>query len=539
MTTPIYPDDAIAPITAFSVVATTTFNNTGATRIAFNLPSTVTSKGEVTAFDDGILQSTSTYSLSNAGQTITFAAAPNATQLVVKTISLPERYRLTRTFPDVDAVDFSNTAPTVINGNNYIINGVTEAFSFPAIVNVTSTSDFIVYASGVFQQPTSYTYPSVTLGFQGIDIGDNAAVNLLTNFAGNLTDSSPKEHTVQINTGSASFSSSNVVLDGSKFIAVIGSGSDFNVGEEKSFTFDTIITPDSGTSMSSNQTVLARHNSGTNYYALRTVGSNANVGFVINKSNSITEIYGGNCNGGTSYSVAVSYDKTTSNLRLYVQGKLVKHVNYNPSVATFPGGSLVIGANNSVAGGSITSQERYKGKIEYIRMADGARYRTATINAVTTTATVIGGAPMGAIDVADTLSVRVFDASVTVSDRFNSMVDRKPDGGFGTEKVFNVTKFKSQSGYEKRRLNSRRGLRGYNLQYTNVSGIERTAIENFYTARSGEFEAFSFDLSHLNESGTITTRFDGGLQINQVLSAGSSLTENFYTVSFKLQETFD
>ena len=121
MTTATYPDDAIAPITAFSVVATSTFNNTGLTRVAFNLPSTVTRTGEVTAFDDGILQSTSTYSLSNAGQTITFAVAPNATELVVKTISLPERYRLTRTFPDVDAVDFSNTAPTVVNGNTYII----------------------------------------------------------------------------------------------------------------------------------------------------------------------------------------------------------------------------------------------------------------------------------------------------------------------------------------------------------------------------------------------------------------------------------
>ena len=127
MSTATYPDDAIAPITAFSVIATSTFNNTGPSRLAFNLPSTVTSKGEVTAFDDGILQSTSSYSLSNAGQTVTFAIAPNATELVLKTITLPERYRLTRTFPDVQAVDFSNTAPTVVNGNNYIINEIGRA----------------------------------------------------------------------------------------------------------------------------------------------------------------------------------------------------------------------------------------------------------------------------------------------------------------------------------------------------------------------------------------------------------------------------
>ena len=537
MTTATYPDDAQAPITAFSVVATSTFNNTGTTRVAFNLPSTVTSKGEVTAFDDGILQSTTTYSLSNAGQTITFAEAPNATELVVKTITLPERYRLTRTFPEVVAADFSNTSPTVINGNNYIINGVTESFSFPASVNVISTSDFIVYASGVFQQPTSYTYPSINLGYQGIDIGDNAAVNLLVNFASNLTDSSPKAHTVTINSGSASFSGSNVVLDASKFINVPSSNS-FNIGQETSFTFDTIITPDSGASMSSNQTVLARFQDASNYYALRTVGSNSNVGLIINQGGSLTEIYGGNCNGGTSYSVAVSYDKTTANLRLYVQDKLVKHVNYNPSVAIFTG-ALTIGANDDVSGGSAASQERYKGKIEYIRIADGARYRTDTINSLTTTATVIGGAPLGTIYPEDTLSLRIFDSSVSVSDRFNSMADRKPDSGFGTSKKFAVNTFTSQAGYEKRRLKSRRGLRAYDLTYTNISGVERTAIENFYNARSGEFESFSFDLSHLNEAGTISTRFDGDLQISQVLSAGTSLTENFYTVSFKLQETYD
>ena len=96
MTTATYPDDAIAPITAFSVIADSTFTNTGATRVAFNLPSSVESKGEVTVFQEGILQSTGSYSLSNAGQTITFVVAPNATELIVKTISLPARYRLNR-----------------------------------------------------------------------------------------------------------------------------------------------------------------------------------------------------------------------------------------------------------------------------------------------------------------------------------------------------------------------------------------------------------------------------------------------------------
>ena len=49
----------------------------------------------------------------------------------------------------------------------------------------------------------------------------------------------------------------------------------------------------------------------------------------------------------------------------------------------------------------------------------------------------------------------------------------------------------------------------------------------------------SFDLSHLNDSGTINSRFDGPLNVTQVLSTGTTLTDNFYTVSFSLQEVFD
>ena len=45
-----YPDDAQAPITAFSVVADAQFNNTGASRTEFNLPSTVDHKGGDNSF---------------------------------------------------------------------------------------------------------------------------------------------------------------------------------------------------------------------------------------------------------------------------------------------------------------------------------------------------------------------------------------------------------------------------------------------------------------------------------------------------------
>lgn len=122
---------------------------------------------------------------------------------------------------------------------------------------------------------------------------------------------------------------------------------------------------------------------------------------------------------------------------------------------------------------------------------------------------------------------------------FSTMADRRPDSGFQVDKTYNVITFESEAGYEKRRLRSRRGKRSYQLTYTNINGLEKSAIENFYNARSGEYEAFYFDLTHVNETGTIIARFDGNLQIQHVLSGGSDITLNFYTVSFKLKETYD
>jgi hypothetical protein len=119
------------------------------------------------------------------------------------------------------------------------------------------------------------------------------------------------------------------------------------------------------------------------------------------------------------------------------------------------------------------------------------------------------------------------------------MSDRKPDKGISSTREFSTVKFMSQAGYEKRRLKSRRSKRAYDLTYSTVTGIEKTAIENFYVARSGEFESFSFDLSHINETGTITVRFDGPLSVEQTYSNGNRLIDNFYSVSFKLQEVFD
>jgi len=525
----IYPDDATAPVTAFGVVSDVTFSSTGPTRTDFNLGSTVDHRGEVVAFIDGVLQQTGAYDLSNSGQTVSFLTAPNASNLTLKTVSLPSRFKLTRTFPAVRTVDFSNTTATVLNSNTFLINSNTESFSLPEGVNVSTKAEFMVFMSGVFQNPDSYTYPSVVYGDHGIDIGDNTATKLLLNFDSNTTDESPSAHTVTANGGSA-FTGHAFNFSGSNFLNIADS-SDFDVHLDN-FTHDAYLKFNTD-SITSDQAIFGKVEDISNYYVLKYFGSNSNVGFLVNTAGTLTEVIGGNVNADSNYHVAVSYERNTQNLRLYVNNVLVDHTNY--TAATSPSGPLELGNSNLLV-------NTLDAKVSFYRFAKSARYRADAISPIPDAnyrPTVISGAPLGAIDSEDQLSLRVFDSEVLSADRFNSMADRKPDKGFNSQRTFDSIKFTSQAGYEKRRLRSRRSKRSYDLSYTNVTGIEKNAIENFYNARSGEFEAFTFDLSHINESGTITTRFDGPLSINHVASAGSNLTENFYTVTFKLQETYD
>ena len=121
---------------------------------------------------------------------------------------------------------------------------------------------------------------------------------------------------------------------------------------------------------------------------------------------------------------------------------------------------------------------------------------------------------------------------------FTSMTDRRPDKNYSTQKAYSSIEFTSQAGYSKRRLRTRRPTRDYSLTYTNVNGLQKQAIENFYTARSGEFESFRLDLSHVGDEGSLIVRFDGSLSVRHVHSGESNVLNNFYTVSFKLVESF-
>jgi hypothetical protein len=122
---------------------------------------------------------------------------------------------------------------------------------------------------------------------------------------------------------------------------------------------------------------------------------------------------------------------------------------------------------------------------------------------------------------------------------FTDMRDRKPDRGYSYDRVYDVVTFESDAGYERRRLKSRRPKRLYELSYTNITGLEREAIESFYNARSGSFESFTLDLTHLSTTGNVTVRFEGPLSVSHNYSAEANALVNFYTVSFRLQETFD
>ena len=136
------------------------------------------------------------------------------------------------------------------------------------------------------------------------------------------------------------------------------------------------------------------------------------------------------------------------------------------------------------------------------------------------------------------LSIRAF-VTQTNKDFLNSMESRKPDRGNQINKKFDVMTFESQAGYEKRRLRSRRPKREFKLQYTNVSGLEKEAIETFYNNRQGPYESFFFNMAHINQPGTIITRFDGELDVNHEHSFDGTRQNNFYTISFALKEVFD
>ena len=535
-----YPDDATISQESFSVVSEIKHTNTG-TDTEFTLDSSATFTGEVLAIADGVTQATDSYSITGGGNSITFTAAPNASNLTLKVVSVPSRFRINRTIDEARAVNYSNTSATVVDSNTFLINGNTESFALPAGSNATTVNELFIYISGVYQDDTAFTYPSVVYGEDGIDIGDNTATKLLLNFNGSdaatsTTDASPSSHTIsfegnaQLDTAAKQFGTASLLLDGTNDAVNIAASNDFDFSDDN-YTLECFVRPATG-AFSANTTVLSRTKDASNFYRLDLL-PNANFSFSYMNAGTNHIVTGGNANGGVFYHVAVSYNHADDNLALYVN-----NVRVQTNAFSVSNHAVMVSAPLQIGNANLLAQD-FSGHVDALRMSKSLKYKAAGITAMNTEPTVIGGGALGSLQSTDKLTIRTFGMSVVTNDRFNSMVDRKPDTGFQTQESFQSAIFTSQAGYEKRRLKSRRSKRNYTLTYSNISGIERTAIEEFYRARSGDFESFTFDLSHLNDSGTLNARFEGALDIQQILSSGTSLTENFYTVSFKLQEVYD
>ena len=176
----------------------------------------------------------------------------------------------------------------------------------------------------------------------------------------------------------------------------------------------------------------------------------------------------------------------------------------------------------------------------FIFPSGNAALSTVTVRIAKTVSTSLADTVAQAYSAADIdqLSIRAFVTQKN-KDFLNSMESRKPDRGNEINKEFDVIKFESQAGYEKRRLRSRRPKRGFALEYTNVSGLEKEAIETFYNNRNGEYESFFFNMAHINQPGTVITRFEGALDINHEHSFDGTRQNNFYTIGFALKEVFD
>lgn len=540
-----YPTDATITTTAFDTLSTINFSSTGSAT-NFNLhPHTVEHVGEVVVTADGIEQATSTYSVSNSGATITFVTAPSADSLSLKIITVPVRFRTSRKAQTVKYIEYSNTA-TVVQANTYVINGVTQNFALPFQENVNSTDQLLVTVSGVEQASTQYVHPasntspavttqnvSLNLGNAGISIGTFEDTALLLNFETNFTDESPKAHgaatvTGAVLSGTKQFGNSAASFDGTNDLISFADSAEFKY--EGSFCIECFVRFEDA---SQANTVFSHRTDDNNFVKLSRLANNKMQWLVKESGSAVADIQGGSISADTFTHVAVAHNKETGNTALFVNGSAVQF-DASSTYTINPTGSFEIGRINTT---SASTREHLKGFIDSFRFVNNSPVRTDTFETPVVAATRIH-TPLQSDDV---LVIRRFTSNVDTFDRFTSMEDRKPDRGFSTNREFDVINFESQGGYEKRRLRSRRSKRDFDLTYTNITGVEKHAIEQFYIARNGSFETFTFDLTHINENGTIQARFDGSLQVSHVFSDSSntSLQTNYYTVNFKLKEVYD
>ena len=115
------------------------------------------------------------------------------------------------------------------------------------------------------------------------------------------------------------------------------------------------------------------------------------------------------------------------------------------------------------------------------------------------------------------------------------MQNRNPDVNSEATTKNDVEIFTFEGGYERRRQVSRRRQRTFTLRYNRIPQELFDGIQNFYNDRGGEFESFSFDLSHIERTGSVNVRFSGELNHTFFNKIGDT---NIYDISFTLIEVF-
>lgn len=114
-----------------------------------------------------------------------------------------------------------------------------------------------------------------------------------------------------------------------------------------------------------------------------------------------------------------------------------------------------------------------------------------------------------------------------------SMTDRHPDRGFQISTRANISSFNSITGYERRKLRSRRLLRTFTFSYSSIDETRMNNIESFFNTRGGNLEAFSLDLTHFGLIGTSTVKFEGDLVREHVIDGNNN---SWYNVSLVMVE---
>ena len=258
----------------------------------------------------------------------------------------------------------------MVNGNTFLINANTESFALPAGANAT-TDELFVYVSGVYQEPTAYTYPSVVYGDNGIDIGDNTATKLLLNFDGadgatTTTDASPSAHTVsfegnaQLDTAAKQFGTASLLLDGTNDAVNLAADNDFDFSDDN-YTLECFVRPATG-AFSANSTILSRTKDADNFYRLD-LHADSNLSFSYMKGGTFSNVTGGNANGGVFYHVAVSYNHADSNLALYVN-----NVRVDTTAFSVSNHAVMVDAPLQIGNANVLAQD-FSGHIDALRMA--------------------------------------------------------------------------------------------------------------------------------------------------------------------------